>query len=247
LLPVDFSANDFRMEDHAKTFKHLGEKHFSAFFICDYIHKKIDPVKYDRSALQRKAETSAKKLKVDLKFIPCPGSLPSLWYQSRFADLLILSPLTGDSAASVRALYDEKFFDDFGCPVFLSGNAPADDEDIVFLFDNDPSGLTALKSYLGLFGGVSANKKLTIINISSVEGPGIYFEESLIHYLQRIFTNVGILPMNKADIERNLIEFAAKATRPLLIMGKSARSLLDHASTHGSLTMNNISIYYSIH
>lgn len=245
LLPVDYSAKDFRAQDYAKIVSHLESKHFAAFFISDYLRIKSDASRLGRSDVYRSVESAAKKLKLDLKFITCPGSLPSLWYQSRFADLMILDLLTLDNARALNRLHAEKFFDDFGCPILLSGSLPEDQEDIIFLFDHDPSSLVALKSFLALFGEISKNKKLTVITINSSDGPGVYFEESLIHHLQQIFKNVGILPMQKTDIVSHLISFAAKATKPILIMGNLAQGLFNQESSAEALVMNKVSVYYS--
>jgi hypothetical protein len=247
LLPVDFSAKEFRLEDCVNAFSHLPAKHFSTFFIGDYVRLKSDMAKVDRSDVQKRAESMSRKLKVDLKFIPCPGSLPSLWYQSRFADLMVLNLQVPDSSLMLSLLYAEKFFDDFACPVMLQGSLPKDQDEIIFLFDHDPSGLGALKSYLALFGEVSKDKKLTVVSLNSSEGPGIYFEKSLIQYLQQIFTNVGVLPMSKPDIEKNVISFASRASNPLIIIGKTAGHLFGQESNAQALTTHPMSLYYSNH
>ncbi len=235
------------MDDYADTFAHLPTKHFSAFFIHDYLRLKSEAVKFDRSDVQKKAESAARKLKIELKFIPCPGSLPSLWYQSRFADLMMINVQSDDSAHMLRSLNDEKFFDDFACPVLLHGGAAQDEEEIIFLFDHEPSGLGALKSFLSVFGEISKSRKFTVISLNASEGPGIYFEKSLILYLQQIFNDVGLLPMNKADIENSLMSFAARAKRPCLIMGKSARHLFGQESNAEILAAKGISLFYSNH
>ncbi len=247
LLPVDFSAKEFRLDDYVNAFSHLPLKHFSAFFIIDYLRLKSDVIRVDRSDVQKKTELAARKLNVDVKFIPCPGSLPSLWYQSRFADLITLKLQSHDSPHMLRLLHAEKFFDDFGCPALLQASAPQDQEEIIFLFDHDPSGLGALKSFLGLFGEMLKGRKFTVVSLSTGEGPGIYFEKSLIHYLQQIFNNVGILPISKADIEKNLMDFAARARKPFLIMGKTARHLFEEESNAETLATNGISLFYSNH
>lgn len=235
------------MEDYVNAFGHLPMQHYSAFFISDYVRLKSEAVKVERPDVQKKAESAAKKHKVDLKFIPCPGSLPSLWYQSRFADLMVLPLQAPDSAHMLNVLQAEKFFDEFACPVMLQGCLPKDQDEIIYLFDHDPSCLGALKSFLSLFGEILKEKKLTVVSLNSGEGPGIYFEKSLIHYLQQIFTNVGILPMSRVDIEKNLISFATRAKKPFLIMGKSARHLFQDESNTGLMARNEMSLYYSNH
>jgi hypothetical protein len=244
LLPVDLSAKGFRLEDYVKTFSHLPSKHFSAFFITDYVRIRSDAVKTDRGDTQKKTELLARKLGVDLKFIACPGSLPSLWYQSRFADLLTLNL---QDAHMLNTLYAEKFFDDFACPILLQEGLPEEQEEIIFLFDHDPTSLGSLKSFLALFGGISKEKKLTVISLNAHEGPGIYFEKSLIEYLQQIFDNVGLLPMAKNDIAKNVLSFASRARKPLVIMGKSGRLLFEDETTAQTLAMGEISLYYANH
>lgn len=247
LLPVDFSAKEFRLEEFANAFDHLPLKHFSAFFIHDYLRLKSEALKVDRPEVQKKAESSAKKLKIDLKFIHCPGSLPSLWYQSRFADLMMLDLQAPDSAHMLNLLQTEKFFDDFACPVLLKGCKPQELDEIIFLFDHDPSGLGALKSFLSLFGDAAKDRKLTVISLNSSEGPGIYFEKSLILYLQQIFDNVGLLPMNKTDIEKNIVSYASREAKSMLIMGKTGKQLFEKEPNIKALMASEISLYYSNH
>lgn len=235
------------MEDYVNAFSHFPMTHYSAFFISDYVRLKSEAVKPERMDVQKRAESAARKHKIDLKFIACPGSLPSLWYQSRFADLMVLPLQAPDSAHMLNVLHAEKFFDDFACPVMLQGCLPQDQDEVIFLFDHDPSGLGALKSFLALFGEILKGKKFTVISLNSSEGPGIYFEKSLILYLQQVFTNVGILPMSKVDIEANLMPYAMHAKKPFLVMGKIARHLFQEESNGRALAKNDMSLYYSNH
>ncbi len=245
LFPVDFSSHGFSIDDYARAFSHLQGKQFSAFFLSDFMKEKNGHEENHRQERQKSLREAATSVKVDLKFIACPGSVLSLRYQSRFADLLVLSPLTGESQQMLTTLLDENIFDDFGCPVLVSANLADPYDEIIFLFDHDPTGLTALKSFHNLFSQISKNKKVTVITVNQDDMPEVFFEESLVHYLRGTFGNVGILPMNKGDMGKNLVTYAARSEHPLLIMGRSAQSLFEDKALLRALEQKKISVYYS--
>ncbi len=247
LLPVDFTPHRTRIENLAKAFSHLADKRFSAFFLRDYVsqvsvHSPAAEVeKLDQKlALQSEAAT----LNLELKFLNDQSSLQALVHQSRFADLLLLDPLNQEDGVSLNDLPVD-FFEKMHCPLFLSYDMTHEYEEIVFLFDYDLKGLAALKSFHALFGEVSRKKKFTLITVSPEDEPGIYFEKSLVSYLQEVFENVGIHPMSRINLTDNLVSYVSKLKKPLLIIGQSALALLENKSIAKRLMKNETSVYYS--
>lgn len=116
---------------------------------------------------------------------------------------------------------------------------------MIFLFDYDLSGLEAMKSFMYLFGNIASDKKLTVITVSPDDESGVSFEKSLIDYLQRSFTNVGILPMARAELSKKLVQFACRENRPILIMGRKALDLLKDGELSSDIVNHQISLFYS--
>jgi len=247
LLPVDFTSQGTRMENVAKAFQHLADKRFSAFFIRDYVGPgSSHPPFADVEKLDMKLamQSEASKLNVELKFLNDQNSLLALAHQSRFADLLLLDPLNKEGVVSLSELPVD-FFEKMHCPLFLSNDMTHEYEEIVFLFDYDLKGLAALKSFHAMFGEVSHKKKFTLITVSPEDEPGIFFEKSLVSYLQEVFENVGIHPMSRVNLTENLVSYVSKLSKPLLIIGQSALALLENKSLAKRLMKNETSVYYS--
>ena len=247
LLPVDFSAHGPRMEEVAKIFSHLADKRFSAFFLRDYgtqgsLHSPAAEVEklYMKLALQSEATS----LNLELKFLNDQNGLLALANQSRFADLLLLDPLNEVGTISLGELPVD-FFEKMHCPLLLANDMTHEYEEIIFLFDYDLKGLAALKSFHALFGEVSHRKKFTLVTVCPDDEPGIFFEKSLVSYLQGVFENVGIHPMSRINLTENLVSFVSTAKKPLLIMGQSALALLENKTLADRLMKNETSVYYS--
>jgi len=247
LLPVDFTPQGTRLENLAQVFSHLEDKRFSAFFLKDYVghgssHAPFDEV--EKLDIKLALQSDATKLNLELKFLNDQYSLLALAHQSRFADLLLLDPLNQEGVVSLSELPVD-FFEKMHCPLFLSNDMSQEYEEIIFLFDYDLKGLAALKSFHALFGEVSHKKKFTLITVSPEDEPGIYFEKSLVSYLQEVFENVGIHPMSRINLTENLVSYVSKLKKPLLIIGQSALALLENKSIAKRLMKNETSVYYS--
>jgi len=247
LLPVDFAPQGTSMESVAKAFSHLADKRFSAFFLKDYVGQGAShspSAEVEKLDLKLSLQSDASKLNLELKFLNDQHSLLALAHQSRFADLLLLDPLNQDGVVSLSELPVD-FFEKMHCPLFLSNDMTHGYEEVIFLFDYDLKGLAALKSFHALFGEVSHKKKFTLITVSPEDEPGIFFEKSLVSYLQEVFENVGIHPMSRVNLTENLVSFVSKQNKPLLIIGQSALALLENKSLAKRLMKNETSVYYS--
>ena len=247
LLPVDFTPQGTKMEGLAKAFSHLADKRFSAFFLRDYIGSgpiHSPSAEVEKLDMKLAMQSDASKLNLELKFLNDQSSLLALAHQSRFADLLLLDPLNQEGVVSLSDLPVD-FFEKMHCPLFLSSDMTHEYEEIIFLFDYDLKGLAALKSFHALFGEVSRKKKFTLITVSPEDEPGIFFEKSLVSYLQEVFENVGIHPMSRVNLTENLVSYVTRQKKPLLIIGQSALALLENKSIAKRLMKNETSVYYS--
>jgi len=249
LFPVDFQPTLIHLADYAHLFSNVDNKSFSGFFLKDFVkhpkNKVVSTSDADKSALQSTLEKEAKALNMEMSFIRSQANGNSLLNQSRFADLALITPITHDNIGQLIESFPEDFFEEVGCPIFLSDDLLHPYEEILVLFDYDQSGLAALKSFLSFFGKESSNKKVTILTVSPDDAPEIHLEKYLVSYLQKIFSNVGIVPMSSNDLANQLVNYAAKLNKPVLVMGRAALNLLNNNVLASQVAEHHMSIYYS--
>lgn len=249
LFPVDFQPAHVHLADYAQLFSHVDNKSFTGFFLKDFVkHPKNKPItnlETGKADLQSYLEVEAKSLNLDISFIKSQANGNSLLNQSKFADLALINPITHDNIRYLIESFPEHFFEEVGCPIFLSEDLLDPYDEILVLFDYDQSGLAALKSFLTFFGKQSANKKVTILTVSPDDAPEIHLEKYLVSYLQKIFTDVGIVPMSNRDLDNQLVSYAEKLKKPVLVMGRAAVHLLNNSELAGKVADHHMSIFYS--
>lgn len=250
LFPVDLQPTCCHLSDYANLLSHV-DKSFSAFFLKDFVRipkgKLIASNEHEKMAMQNSLQEEAKSLDIDINFISAQANNNSLLNQSKFADLAIISPVTHNNISHLIKTFPDHFFEEIGCPILLSEDLLQPYEEILVLFDYDQSGLAALKSFLSIFGKVSSNKKVTIITVSPDNAPEIHLEKYLVSYLQKAFKDVGIVPFSSNDLADQLVSFASKLNKPLLVMGRAAVNLLKDGEIAQKMADNHMSLFYSNH
>ncbi len=251
LFPVDLQPTKYHLSDYENLLSHVDSKRFSAFFLKDFTKSAKGKTtvinEQDKSALQNSLQDEAKKLDLDINFINSQSNSSGLMNQSKFADLAIISPITHDNMSQLIQSFPDHFFEEMGCPIFLTDDLVHSYEEILVLFDYDQSGLTALKSFLTMFGKVSSKKKVTIVTVSPDDAPEIHLEKYLVSYLQKVFGDVGIVPFSNKNLADQLVSYAEKLNKPLLVMGRVALNLLKNNELGTKLADNHMSIFYSNH
>ena len=244
LLPADLPLPGQRLTMAADVLSHLDNKYFFSFFLQDCIAK-VDREKLTsglvKMSAQKKLETEAESMNLEIQLIESCRNPQAIHSHSLLADILIMSFMSEDNSLLDFFIAD-KFLDRVACPVLLSFGNFHIPEEIVFLFDFDPTSLTALKSFVSIFGDRLNAAKVTIVTTSPVDENAIFFEKCLIKYAQRRFADIGVVPVGAFQLEENLIALMSKADSPWLIMGKMALPFLDH---HRSLLKNGAFSIYS--
>jgi hypothetical protein len=250
LFPVDLQPSRYHLSDYAHLLSHV-DKSFSAFFLKDFVKppkgKTVSVNEQEKQAMQNSLQEEAKTLDVDINFITAHANANSLLNQSKFADLAIISPITHENIGQLVKSFPDHFFEDIGCPILLSEDLLQPYEEILVLFDYEQSGLAALKSFLSIFGKVSGNRKVTIITVSPDDAPEIHLEKYLVSYLQKAFADVGIVPFSSQNLTDQLVSFASKLNKPLLVMGRAAVSLLKDGQLAKKMADSHMSLFYSTH
>ena len=250
LFPVDLQPTTCHLSDYAHLLSHV-DKSFSAFFLKDFVKvpkgKSVSSNEHEKLAMQNSLQEEAKNLSVDINFISAHANANSLLNQSKFADLAIISPITHENIGQLVKSFPDHFFEEIGCPILLSEDLLQPYEEILVLFDYDQSGLAALKSFLAIFGKVSGNKKVTIITVSPDDAPEIHLEKYLVSYLQKAFKDVGIVPFSNNNLADQLVSFASKLNKPMLVMGRAAVNLLKDSQLAMKIADHHMSLFYSNH
>lgn len=251
LFPVDLQPTKYHLSDYANLLSHVDSKRFSAFFLKDFTKSSKGRTatvnEQDKVALQTSLQDEAKTLELDINFINSQSNSSGLMNQSKFADLAVISPITHDNMSQLIQSFPDHFFEEMGCPIFLTEDLAHSYEEILVLFDYDQSGLVALKSFLTMFGKVSRNKKVTIITVSPDDAPEIHLEKYLVSYLQKVFDDVGIVPFSSKNLADQLVTYAEKLNKPLLVMGHAAVNLLKDTELATKMADHHMSIFYSNH
>ncbi len=251
LFPIDLQPTKYHLSDYANLLSHVDKKRFSAFFLKDFTKStKGKPIvinDQDKATLQNSLQEEAKILDLDINFINSQSNSSGLMNQSKFADLAVISPITHDNMSQLIQSFPDHFFEEMGCPIFLTEDLAHSYEEILVLFDYDQSGLAALKSFLTMFGKVSSTKKVTIITVNPDDAPEIHLEKYLVSYLQKVFDNVGIVPFSSKNLADQLVSYAEKLNKPLLVMGRAAVNLLKNNQLATKLADHHMSIFYSNH
>ena len=250
LVPVDSTPGGIHISDYSSEFSHLDSKRFSGFFLRDLFSKseksKIDPVvEVARIELENGLQAEAKNLNLPFKLLDCQNSLHALVYQSRFADVMMVSPFNSEMASYFERLFPDKLLSGIHCPLYLFSKNTDAFQEIIFVFDCSLSSLAALKSFVAIFGEKYKGSRITVVTVCSEEELGVYFEKCLIDYVQSIFSDVGILPMSNQNFMGSLITYCAKSSKPLLIMGQSALELIGSKELLNRIAKEEISLFYS--
>ena len=66
-------------------------------------------------------------------------------------------------------------------------------------------------------------------------------------YLKKVFDDVGIVPFSNKNLADQLVAYAEKLNKPLLVMGHAAVNLLKDNELATKLADHHMSIFYSNH
>jgi hypothetical protein len=248
-FPADFNANSLELKGYNSLFSHLDMKSFCAFFLNDFTGPEASRSLWQENkyTLQEAIQSDAKTLTLDLTFFNPGTRLPkALVHQSRFADLLVVSPLDAEAMRRLPAAFPEKFFEQSGCSMLLCPNLEKAFEEIVVLFDYDLAGVAALKSFLNIFGRMASHKQITLLTVTPGEGTEITLEKYFVNFVQRTFPNVGITPIRRAGLIDLIFAQAKIAKRPsVMIMGRQAHTILNDQALKERMLALEMSLFFS--
>lgn len=248
-FPADFNNNTSELKGYSRLFSHLDRKSFCAFFLNDFTTPEASKGLWqeDKYTLQEAIQTDAKTLTLDLTFFNPGTRLPrALVHQSRFADLLVVSPLDAGAMKRLPSAFPDKFFEQSGCSIMLCPDLEKDFEEIVVLFDYDLAGVAALKAFLNIFGRMASHKQITLLTVTPGEETEINLEKYFVSFVQRTFPNVGITPIRRAGLIDLIFAQAKIAKHPsVMIMGRQAHSILNDQALKERMLDLEMSLFFS--
>lgn len=247
ITPVG-QASTFHLTDFANLFSHLPKKKFSVFLMSDFV-KETDKIKTDgesREEFEQRIKKEARKLNTEVHFISNQASFDSLLSWSCFADLVSVQAVTVNSLDQFDGVFSDGMLRTMNCSLFISSNFTADAfEEVMIVGDFDQSIVTAVKSFLTLFGSASRNKKVTLFTPEPDDDLSITFERDLVSFIVKSFPDTGIVPIKIEELEKQLIKTARTMERPLLMIGNRNRKLLLVPELRKEIIDRKISVFYS--
>jgi hypothetical protein len=248
-FPADFNLPSPELRGYQRLFSHLDQKSFCAFFLNDFMGTEASRSLWqgDKYTLQEAIQASAKSLTIDISFFNPDTRIPkALVHQSRFSDLLVISPLDAEAMQKLPGAFPDKFFEQSGCSVLLCPELEMGFEEVLVLFDYDLSCVNALKSFLNVFGRMASHKRITLLTVTPGEGTEIALEKYFVNFLQRTFSNVGITPIRRAGLMDLVFAQVKQAKRPpVLITGRHGLSILYNQSFKEQMLALDMSLFFS--
>jgi hypothetical protein len=236
------------LKGYAEMFSHIKEKTFSAFFFSDFMGPpSVSPLtSTERVGMVRELDEAAKELALDVYvFNPGLHNVKALIHRSRFADLILINPIPQLTLSSGLETIAQFFFEKLACPVLLTPHLPINYREVIIFFDSTMSELTALKTFITLFGHQVREIPVTVLMVNSLSKPELFLEHYFIQFVKKYFYNVGIVPMNGVDIPWELAKLACRSDNPFVITGKVAISLLNKKEIVRDLFNKQASLFYS--
>jgi hypothetical protein len=159
--------------------------------------------------------------------------LEDIYLQSRFADLLILTPDYGAKPdesilASENILNVLKHAE---CPVFVAPLTAKEPSEIVFTYDGSASSVFAIKQFTQLFPQLS-DLVVTLLEIKSENSNTVDFRENINEYLQTHYRYVSQLVL-KGDPQDELFSFLIDKKQMYIVMGAFGKHFM-HSILHRS-------------
>lgn len=246
IIPVH-QPTHFHLNNYAKAFGHIPEKKFSVFLMSDFIKGKAKNkvIEESREDFEQRITKESKGTKAEVNLIKNQNAFDSLISWSCFADLVSLQVITGQTLEQFNGVFPEGVLGSMNCSLFISSLPDNSFEEIMIVGDFDQSIVTALKSFLVLFGQLQKTKRVTLLTPVPEDEMSIVFEQDLVAFTKRSFHNVGIVPIKFIDLEKQLLSFSSNMEQPLLIFGSRNKSILNNSDIRKAIVDKKLSIFYS--
>ena len=159
--------------------------------------------------------------------------IEDIYLQSRFADLLILTPDYGAKPDESLLASDNilNVLKHAECPVFVAPLTMKELSEIVFAYDGTPSSVFAIKQFTQLFPEFS-DLSVTLLEVKSDFSDDIDFRQNVNEYLHAHYRYVNQLVL-KGQPEDELFSFLLDKKQMYIVMGAFGKHFM-HSILHRS-------------
>lgn len=150
-------------------------------------------------------------------------SLPvqELRYESMFADLIIINEHETFSRSAESSAYEfiDTLLAQTHCPVLVVPDVFSPPQQLVFLYDGNPSSIFSIKLFGYLFGGLS-DLPVTVLTVNEGDTEELYLPENLQirSLIDRLFSNVSYQVL-KGNAREQILSGVGKESGKLVLLG----------------------------
>ena len=164
--------------------------------------------------------------------------------ESRFADLIIVDPVTSFSKSdrSVPSRFVKDILLDSECPVLIAPYSFEGLDEIIFTYNGTQSAVYAIKQFTYLFPGLSG-KKAIVVNVSRGDTESIEQQFKMKEWLKAHYRDVEFVIL-KGDASDEIFGYLIEKKSAMVVMGAYGRSLLSRffQSSHARLIVRTVNL-----
>jgi nucleotide-binding universal stress UspA family protein len=164
--------------------------------------------------------------------------------ESRFADLIIVDPVTSFSRTDrdVPSRFVKDVLLDSECPVLMAPYSFDAIEKVIFMYDGAASSVFAIKQFTYLFPALS-DKKAIVVNVRNTETNAIEQQFKMKEWLKAHYQEVEFVVL-KGDPSDEIFGYLIEKKNAMVVMGAFGRPMLSRffKPSHAQLIVKTINL-----
>jgi len=164
--------------------------------------------------------------------------------ESRFADLIIVDPVTSFSRSdrSVPSRFVKDVLLDSECPVLIAPYSFDGLDKVIFTYNGTQSSVFAIKQFTYLFPAL-ADKKAIVVNVSKEDKQSIEQQFKMKEWLKTHYRDVEFVIL-KGDATDEMFGYLIEKKNAMVVMGAYGRSLLSRffQPSHARLVVKTVNL-----
>ena len=164
--------------------------------------------------------------------------------ESRFADLIIVDPVTSFSKSNrgVPSRFVKDVLLDSECPVLIAPYSFDGLDKVIFAYNGTQSSVFAIKQFTYLFPGLS-DKKAIVVNVSREDKQSIEQQFKMKEWLKAHYQDVEFVIL-KGDATDEMFGYLIEKRNAMVVMGAYGRSLLSRffQPSHARLVVKTVNL-----
>ena len=164
--------------------------------------------------------------------------------ESRFADLIIVDPVTSFSKSdrSIPSRFVKDVLLDSECPVLIAPYSFDGLDKVIFTYNGTQSSVFAIKQFTYLFPALS-DKKAIVVNVSRGDNQSIEQQFKMKEWLKAHYQDVEFVIL-KGDATDEMFGYLIEKKNAMVVMGAYGRSLLSRffQPSHARLVVKTVNL-----